>query len=121
MFVPTQVGQRVLAKDHSRKFFEAFISAVHTDGTYNVYFPEDPQKPGINVKPNTIKIPFLTPRQVDYGNWKCYVGKTFYDKGTEPDSDDDEDVEPFEAGEFIVKAVTTGNNYICERVGSSED
>lgn len=73
------------------------------------------------MKPNTIKLPFLTPRQVDYGNWKCYVGKTFYDKGTEPDSDDDEDVEPFEAGEFIVKAVTTGNNYICERVGSSED
>ena len=47
-----------------------------------------------------------------------YVGKIFYDEGTEPT---EEDTAGFDAGEFIVEGLAaTNNNFVCRRVVRTE-
>ena len=106
------------AKHKDGKFYGAFVSFVNTDGTYEVYFPCDADNPGKKVKHEDIKLPFMSERQINYGHWDKFIGKQFFDEGTK--SDEEEDVEAFEAGEFVVKRVMEGNNYSCQRIGTEE-
>ena len=108
-----QVGESVNAKYTDGKFYGAFISTVNVDGTYNVYFQcVTDAEPLNNVPHSHIKKPITTKKSVPH--WDNYLGKVFFDEGT------NEDGVFFEAGEFIVKKVTANNNYICTRVGDSD-
>ena len=118
----SQVGQRINGRHPNGKMYGAYISEVNADGTYQLYFPEDPDTIGDKVQHKHIKMPFLSDRQKNFSTWDKYVGKVFYDPGTKPEDieSDDEETEPFEAGEFAVDKVVPGNNYSCHRVGTDE-
>lgn len=56
-----QIGDSVNAKT-AGAYYGAFITAVNTDMTYNVYFTEDPDCKGDNIPHKFIKKPIQTQR-----------------------------------------------------------
>ena len=98
-----QIGTAVNAKWTDNKFYGAFITVQHEDGTYDCYFPCDSSEVK-NVMHEDIKIPMMKGKTTL--GLSQYEGKVFYDEG-----DDD-----FESGEFQVKCITTDNNFICSRL-----
>ena len=107
-----QVGQLVNVRFTDRKFYGAFISKINNDGTYNAYFYESSESL-YNVKPKNIKSPLVVNSERRLKSWSKYTGKVFFDTGTEGGNDE----EYFEPGEFVVKSVTSDNNFLCHRLG----
>ena len=111
------VGQSVNAKFSNGHYYGAFISKVHDDKTYDLYFfeEEDADKAVLHKVPaKNVKEPLQTNWSKRYDNWEAYIGKIFYDPGTK----DDPDLPDYEAGEFKVSSVTKENNFTCKRLGS---
>ena len=111
-----EVGAAVNCRFTNGKFYGAFITAVNDDGSYRVYFPEEPDCPLDNVPAKAIKKPIMGGKSsmclIDY------KGKVFFDKGTPRDDPDDDYFEP---GEFIVHSVADGNNFDCLRVTETDE
>ena len=112
-----QVGESVNAKHEKGGYYGAFITCVHRDMTYDVYFTDDPECPGKRIQQKHIKLPIQTPRQKQFPNWQKYKGKVFYDEGTQKGDDPEDPDYSLEPGEWVVDSVTTNNNFVCLRVG----
>jgi len=114
-----KVGQAVNCKyEEDNKVYGAFITAINTDGTYEVYFPEG-AKECHNVPAAHIKKPIMGGKTS--APLQDYVGKQFFDAGTtEAEAKKSQksggNLEYFEAGEFVVKSLASNNNFNCLRV-----
>ena len=106
-----QEGQSVNARYSDGKYYGAFISKVNDDGTYLVYFQECGTLL-FDVPAQHIKVPIMSGKTSK--NLNKYRGQVFFDKG----GVDNETGIYFEPGEFVVKSVTSDNNFLCGRVGS---
>ena len=104
-----QVGDVVNCKFTDNKYYGAFITAVHDDGTYDVLYPEDEERL-YRVSPNKLKKPITSVKGKAAKPLEKYLNKPFYDEG-----DDD-----FEGGEFIVHALLEGPKFACLRVGETD-
>ena len=89
--------------------------------TYDVYFPEDPEHPGLKIPHDDIKLPIQTTRQIEFSHWSKYAGKVFYDSGTEKGEDSEDPDFSMEPGEWVVECVTENNNFVCMRLGQPYD
>ena len=96
-----------------KKFYGAFVSKVHDDGKYDVYFPEDGTSE-INMSIKDIKAPLMSTKQPTH--WDQFREKIFFDEG----GIDENTGEYFEPGEFKVSDVTVDNNFKCVRLDDSE-
>ena len=61
-----------------KKFYGAFVSKVHDDGKYDVYFPEDGTSE-INMSIKDIKAPLMSTKQPTH--WDQFREKSFSTKG----------------------------------------
>ena len=95
---------------------------MHEDDTYNVYFPEDPNCPGVRIPHDHLKLPIQTPRQKQFANWSKYCGKVFYDAGTKKGEDEEDPEYSLAPGEWVVDdVVIERNNFVCLRIGQPHD
>ena len=109
-----RVGQSVNGKFTDKRYYGAFISKVNINGTYNLYFFEEDDTPLMNnVPPADIKDQLKCTASKRFASWEDYVGKSFFDPGTQNAEGDCN----FEAGEFVVTSVAKNNNFVCSRVG----
>ena len=79
-----------------------------------MYFPEEKRKDPVikNVPSSHIKCPITsgyTSQALDK-----YIKKEFHDKGS---TGEDPDEPYFEAGDFVVDSIVSGNNFNCSRIG----
>ena len=112
-----QIGDSVNARHSKGGSYGAFITCVHTDMTYDVYFPEEPSIPGTKIHHRHLKLPIQTPRQKNFSNWEKYHGKVFYDAGTKKGEDPEDPNYSLAPGEWVVDSVTADNNFVCLRIG----
>ena len=115
-----QIGDSVNAKAKGR-YYGAFITAVHSDMTYNVYFTEDPDYAGENIPHKDIKQPMQTERSRKFSTWHKYIGKIFFDEGTMQGDDPENPDYYLEAGEWVVDHVAEDNTFLCMRIGRPHD
>ena len=116
-----QIGDAVNAK-HKGRYYYAFITCIHLmTRAYDVYFPEEPNCPGVKIPHSDIKLPIQTPRQKEFNHWSKYEGKPFYDLGTKKGEDPTDPDFYMEPGEWVVQSVTDENNFICMRLGQPHD
>ena len=106
-----QVGECVNVKYTDKKTYGAFISYVKPNGKYRVYFIEDGEVMD-DVDHKDISRP-LTQGKTTI---KCdkYAGRIFFEKG----GFDETLGKTIERGDYVVKRVSTDNNFSCSRVGA---
>ena len=98
------------------RYYGAFITETHSDGTYDVYFLEDGETAS-GLDSSHIKTPLVSSRLKAYPNWESYHGEVFFDPGTLKGEDPDDADYELEAGEWMVQSITADNNFICCRLG----
>ena len=96
-------------------YYGAFITTVHPDMSYDVYFPDDADCPGEKIKHEHTKLPIQTARQKAFPTWHCYQGKVFEDPGTKKGEDPEDPESFFKAGEWVVDRVADNNCFTCVR------
>ena len=99
------------------KYYDAFITCVHSDMTYDVYYTEDPECAGSKIKHCHVKLPIQTARNVEFKHWDLYHGQVFYDSGTKKGEDPTDPDFCMEPGEWVVDHVTSNNCFVCLRLG----
>ena len=104
-----KVGDAVNCKFTDNKYYAAYVTAVHDDGTYDVFYPEDKEKLR-RVSPTKLKKPITSAKGKAAKPLEKYLNKPFFDEG---DGD-------FEGGEFIVHALLEGPSFACLRVGETD-
>ena len=96
------------AKWDDGNYYAAFISSVHANGKYSVYYVDDGASKH-NVDHSDISKPLTA--GTSSMNATDYAGKQFHDEGGPS----------FEQGIFVVKSVAPDNNFLCTRVGDPQD
>ena len=110
-----QAGQSVLARWwEDKNFYEAQITKVNPDGSYDVYFPEDSASSTVNGDDIKLKTVYVGSRAI---NRNDIIGRVFYDNGTQKSINKPN----FACGEFIVKGFLPNNNCSCQRVRFDDD